>query len=85
MNSSSSRWIRTHFIVEFYSFLYLDIQGEKMYYIMVEGININNGTKSFHEALKQTFAVYYIFNMAYPKEVSASLEFIQKYFLKFND
>ncbi|KAF5274680.1 hypothetical protein FQR65_LT16903 [Abscondita terminalis] len=38
----------------------------------------------FLEALKITMALYYNFNVSYPKEISNTLEFIQRYMLKIN-
>lgn len=37
---------------------------------------------SFEEALKLLFAVYFNFNLMYPKKVSVTLEMIQRYFFK---
>lgn len=60
----------------------LDTVDGPLYYCFAEGQNINDGTSSFMEVLQETFALYYICNMAYPSELSATLEFIQKYFFK---
>lgn len=35
-------------------------------------------------AFKFMFAAYYIFNLCYPKQLSHTLEFVQRYFLKLN-
>lgn len=38
--------------------------------------------ENFTEALKMCFAMYFNFDLMYPKDVSTTLEFIQRYFYK---
>ena len=37
---------------------------------------------NFVEAVEITFALYFIFNISFPKDISCFLETIQRYFLK---
>jgi len=43
---------------------------------------IFNSVDTFDAALETTFGAFYIFNLEYPKNFCATLEMIQRYFLK---
>ena len=43
---------------------------------------LNGGSCYFKDALLQLFAIYYNFNLEYPKQTSNTLEFIQRYMMK---
>jgi hypothetical protein len=46
-------------------------------FVVVDGIVVC-GPVDFKVAFAVMFASYFVFNIAYPKEVAASLEFIQR-------
>lgn len=45
-----------------------------------DGELVNSSARSFKEAFIQTFCLYFIFNIQYPKDISQLLEFVQRYF-----
>ena len=45
---------------------------------MVEGCVLAAG-ESFRVAVAVMFGAFYVFNISYPEEISATLEFIQRY------
>lgn len=47
--------------------------------ISIDGVIINNNITSFRVALAMLFSAYYIFNIQYPSDAEATLEFIQRY------
>lgn len=52
--------------------------------IMADNISICT-TKTFTRALKLVFACFYIFNIAYPKQIAGFLTFIQKVLINIAD
>lgn len=55
----------------------------KIYYTYLEKEQINmEGYETFEEAFKICFAMYFILNLQYPKEVSTLMELIQRMVLK---
>lgn len=44
----------------------------------------SEGFETFIEAFKVLFATFMIFNIKYPKQISLTLELIQRYFFKIN-
>ena len=45
---------------------------------MVDGSIVNEAVEGFIEGFMLMFASYYIFNIAYPEGLAATLEFIQR-------
>lgn len=66
-----------------YVFLFLDCDNNicSKFTIVIEKQTIAE-FMNFMEAFECLFAVYYNFNMAYPKQTACILEFIQRYILK---
>ncbi|XP_018564290.1 uncharacterized protein LOC108905764 [Anoplophora glabripennis] len=52
------------------------------YHVAIEKELINNGTTDFVSAFQQCYAMYYICNMQYPKSLSCTFEFVQRYYMK---
>lgn len=46
--------------------------------LVVDGIIVNEAVEGFIEGIMLMFASYYIFNIAYPEGLAATLEFIQR-------
>ena len=46
--------------------------------LVVDGSIVNEAVEGFIEGLMLMFASYYIFNIAYPEGLAATLEFIQR-------
>lgn len=44
--------------------------------------NVFSSVDNFDTAIEMAFGAFYIFNLEYPKNFSATLEMIQRYFLK---
>lgn len=55
---------------------------ERKYNVIIENALINNGQDSFIECLKEFYALYYNFNLEYPRRLSCSMEFLQRYIMK---
>ena len=54
------------------------------YIIVIEGEEMEN-TKDFLKAIALLFAVYYIFNMAFPPKMKSMLFFFTKFIFRIND
>ncbi|XP_028414156.1 uncharacterized protein LOC114537220 [Dendronephthya gigantea] len=52
--------------------------------LVVDGIVVNDSLTSIAEGMMMLFASYYVLNIAYPDELAATLEFIQRCFLNLN-
>ncbi|CAH1099112.1 unnamed protein product [Psylliodes chrysocephalus] len=59
----------------------IEFDQHKRYDVMLEK-EIVNSFVAFVDALKYCFALYFIYNIEYPKKVGATLEMIQRYHLK---
>ncbi|KAK3882790.1 hypothetical protein Pcinc_012868 [Petrolisthes cinctipes] len=46
--------------------------------LSIDGVIINNNFTNFRVALAMLFSSYYIFNIQYPSDAEATLEFIQR-------
>ncbi|XP_063924385.1 uncharacterized protein LOC135138353 isoform X2 [Zophobas morio] len=57
-------------------------KGSTVYHVVMENEVLNGGSCYFKDALLQLFAIYYNFNLEYPKQTSNTLEFIQRYMMK---
>lgn len=54
-----------------------------IYYVYLEKERIvNDGHETFEEAFKVSFALYFVFNLVYPKEITTVMELIQRMMLK---
>ncbi|KAG5880129.1 hypothetical protein JTB14_027503 [Gonioctena quinquepunctata] len=54
-----------------------------IYYVYFEKENVgNDGEATFLDALKVAYALYFILNIKYPKDLSTTMEFLQRMFLK---
>lgn len=51
-----------------------------IYYLFADNMEINSSSNCLFEAIQQLFALYFVFNITYPKTGSLSLEFMQRYF-----
>lgn len=50
--------------------------------MVLEKVPLSETGESFEKAFEQCFALYYNFDLMYPKAVSTSLEFLQRYLYK---
>lgn len=48
----------------------------------LHGKTLLMSSNSFEKAIKLLFAIYFNFNLMYPKKISVTLEMVQKYFFK---
>ncbi|KAG5900594.1 hypothetical protein JTB14_017452 [Gonioctena quinquepunctata] len=54
-----------------------------IHYVYFKKKNIgNDGEATFLDALKVAYALYFILNKKYPKDLSTTMEFLQRMFLK---
>ncbi|KAG5868724.1 hypothetical protein JTB14_001057 [Gonioctena quinquepunctata] len=54
-----------------------------IYYVYFEKDTVgNDGEATFLDALKVAYALYFILNIKYPKDLSTTMEFLQRMFLK---
>ena len=49
--------------------------------VAIDGVIVNDSISTFTGGLAMLFASYYNFNIKYPVEAAATLEFIQRYVL----
>lgn len=64
-------------------FLVLAMNGEKLYFVATEKELIDkNGYSTFTSAFHVCFALFFNFGMKFPKDVSTTLEMIQRYILQ---
>ncbi len=54
----------------------------RIYHIYFENRLVCSTTSSLTEALKYVMAIHYTFNIRYEKNISLSMEFLQRYVLK---
>ena len=47
--------------------------------LAIDGIVVNENITSFETGMSMLFASFFIFGIEYPKEVPATMEFIQRY------
>lgn len=68
----------------FYFFFIIVKESQTKFYIAMEGKILLNNTSchDFMEALRIVFCLYFIFNLMYPKDLSLTLEMIQRYYVK---
>ncbi|XP_027869633.1 uncharacterized protein LOC114142520 isoform X2 [Xiphophorus couchianus] len=60
------------------------IMGEQLFKVAVDQMIVNDHIKSPIAALSYTFSMFYVLNIKYPKDMSLTLEFIQRVFLGLN-
>lgn len=61
----------------------MTVSGQYEFKIMFGSDEVGTRTELI-EALEDTFALYFIFNLKYFTKIAGTLEFIQMYFLKMN-
>ena len=59
-------------------FFLSSVQGDQHFKITVDQVIVNDHITSPVAALGYAFALYYVCNIQYPKEISLTLEFIQR-------
>ncbi|CAN7942059.1 unnamed protein product [Ixodes hexagonus] len=57
-----------------------NIYATRTYSLSIGGIIVMEDLHLFERSLASLFSAYYVFNIAYPEEICATLEFIQRYF-----
>lgn len=62
-------------------FLITEIDGA-VFYITIEGKVVTLHDNDFRIAVAKMFALFYVFNLSYPKGSSLCLEFLQRYLFK---
>ncbi|XP_023199664.1 uncharacterized protein LOC111610315 isoform X4 [Xiphophorus maculatus] len=60
------------------------IMGEQLFKVAVDQMIVNDHIKSPIAALSYAFSMFYVLNIKYPKDMSLTLEFIQRVFLGLN-
>ncbi|KAF2888987.1 hypothetical protein ILUMI_17186 [Ignelater luminosus] len=60
----------------------MKVAAEETFCVIMEKTKLNKGATSFKHAMQQMFALYYNFDLAYPRRLSQTLEFLKIYFLK---
>ncbi len=56
-----------------------DTKRKDKWMMSMEGTIVMGPHNNLLNGVAATFAAYYVFNLQYPKEVSSSLEFVQRY------
>lgn len=64
----------------FFLFVGDSIYTAKSYSLSIDGTIVMEDLHLFERSLASLFSAYYVFNVAYPEEICATLEFIQRYF-----
>ncbi|XP_064468923.1 uncharacterized protein LOC135383368 [Ornithodoros turicata] len=58
-----------------------DLFSHNRFYVVVEHVPLFEDVQSFSDTIMLMFAAYFVFNIGYPKEVGASLEFIENHIM----
>lgn len=63
----------------------LNTEDDCQFEVFVDGMSICENLETVFDAFIVLMAVYYIFNISYPKDLSKTLTFVQKVFLNMQD
>lgn len=76
--------MRSYRLHIFFLFVGDSIYTTRSYSLSIDGTIVMEDLHLFERSLSSLFSAYYVFNVAYPEEICATLEFIQRCFVGVN-